>query len=128
MGLFKAIYPPPPRQTCSFQRQLDFSGKHSATFQLLHEDYSFTYPPLSIARCSFIQLSELRQCGVNEIAQALKQQPEDSKPGSLDCVSAVLTSAPPPPPRTQCLDYAATRRRCVKANVNPCRLTRHIMT
>ena len=32
-------------------------------------DYSFTYPPLSIARKSFIfiQLSELKQRGVNEI-------------------------------------------------------------
>ena len=51
-----------PRQTCSFQHQLDFSGKHSATLQLLHKDYLFTYPPLSIARYSFIQLNELEQC------------------------------------------------------------------
>ena len=27
-----------PWQTCSFQCQLDFSGKHSATLQLLSED------------------------------------------------------------------------------------------
>ena len=40
-----------PWQTCSF------SGKHSATQQLLREDYLFTYPPLSIARYSCIQLS-----------------------------------------------------------------------
>ena len=30
-----------------------FSGKHSATLQLLCEDYPFTYPPLSVARYSF---------------------------------------------------------------------------
>ena len=53
--------------------------------QLLHKDYSFTYPPQSIARYSFIQLSELRQDGVNEIAQASKRQQEDSNP-SLDNV------------------------------------------
>ena len=48
-----------PWRTCSFQCYLDFSGKNSATLQLLSKDYSFTYPPLSVARYSFIQLSEL---------------------------------------------------------------------
>ena len=47
--------------------------------------YSFTYPPLSN-----LQLSELRQSGVNKIAQALKWQ-MDSKLGSLDWESNVLT-------------------------------------
>ena len=36
-----------PWQTCSFQGHLNFSGKHSATLQL-REDYSFTFPPLSV--------------------------------------------------------------------------------
>ena len=40
---------------------LDFSGKHSAMLHLLREDYLFKYPPLSVARDSFTQLSELRQ-------------------------------------------------------------------
>ena len=31
-----------------------------------------------------MQPSELRQCGVNEIAQASKRQQEDLNPGSLD--------------------------------------------
>ena len=52
-----------PWQTCSFQRHLDFSGKHSATLQLLREDYSFRYPSLSVARYSFVQLSELWKRG-----------------------------------------------------------------
>ena len=34
-------------------------------------------PPLSIARYSFIQLSVLGQCGMNEIAQTSKHQQED---------------------------------------------------
>ena len=73
-----------PWQICSFQRHLDFSGKHSATLQLYREDYSFTYPFLSVARYSFIQLSELWQCGINEIAKASKRQEGDPNPGSLD--------------------------------------------
>ena len=70
LGLLRAPYTSPPG--CSFQRQLDFSGKQSVTLQLLREDYSFTYPPLSIAKYSFIQQSELRQRGVNKIVQASK--------------------------------------------------------
>ena len=65
-------------QTCSFQCQLDFPGKLSVTFQLQHNDYLFDIcPSLSLARHSFIQLSELRQRGVNKIDQALEQQQED---------------------------------------------------
>ena len=51
-----------PWQTCSIQRHIDFSGKHSAMLQLLHED---RYPHMSVARYSFIQLNELWQCGMN---------------------------------------------------------------
>ena len=39
-----------PWQTCSFQGHLDFSVTHSAMLQLLREDNSFRYPPLSVAR------------------------------------------------------------------------------
>ena len=37
---------------------------------ILHEDYSFTFPPLSIARYSFIQLSELGPRGEDENDQS----------------------------------------------------------
>ena len=51
----------------------------------LHEDFSFRYPSLSVARYSFIQLSELWQRGMNEIATKVsKRQQEDSNLGSLD--------------------------------------------
>ena len=73
-----------PWQTCSFQHHFDLSGKHSATLQLLREDYWVKYPPLSVARYSFIQQSELWQRGINEFAKASKRQQEDSNPGSLD--------------------------------------------
>ena len=37
--------------------------------QLMREDCSYTYPPLSIGRYSFVQLSELEQCRVKTRAQ-----------------------------------------------------------
>ena len=40
-----------PFQTCSFRHQLGFYGKHSS-------HASITFPPLSIARYSFIRMSE----------------------------------------------------------------------
>ena len=67
-----------PWQTCSFQYHRNFPRKHSAMLQLLREDYTLTCPPMSVARYSFIQLSELWQCGVNEIAKASKWQQGDS--------------------------------------------------
>ena len=39
---------------------------------ITREDYSFTFPALSIARYLFIQLSELGHRGVNENAKTLK--------------------------------------------------------
>ena len=68
---------------CSFLRHLKFSGKLSTTMQLLHEDYLFTYPP-SIGSYSFIQLSELWQCGLINIAKVSKQLQEDSYLGSIN--------------------------------------------
>ena len=40
-------------------------GASSHMLQLMHEGCSYTYPPLSIVRYSFIQLSELEQCRTN---------------------------------------------------------------
>ena len=37
-----------PWQTCSFQHQLEFSGKHSTNATITCKDYSLTFPPLSI--------------------------------------------------------------------------------
>ena len=68
---------------CSFQRHPDLSGKHSSTLQLLRDDCSFTYPPVSVTRYSIIRFSELWQRGVNEIAKGSKRQQEDSNLGSL---------------------------------------------
>ena len=41
----------------------------SHMLQLMREGYSYTYPPLCIARYSFIQLGELEQCRVKKPAQ-----------------------------------------------------------
>ena len=81
-----------PWQTCSFRHQLDFLGKHSSHAAITWEDCSLTFPPPCIARCSFIQLSGLGHHGENEIAKILKRwQGENSKPGSLDCESGILS-------------------------------------
>ena len=50
--------------------------------QIIREGCSYTYPPLSIARYSFIQLSELEQCGVKTLAQDFNTVAQDSNPGS----------------------------------------------
>ena len=47
-----------PWQTCSFRHQLGFSGSILARQQLCAKAKSPPFPPLSIARYSFIQLSE----------------------------------------------------------------------
>ena len=41
----------------------------SHMLQLMREGCSYTYPPLSIVRYSFIQLSELEHCRVKKLAQ-----------------------------------------------------------
>ena len=58
LGLLKALYKSPPS-----------ADLFIPMMPLLREDYSFTYPPLSVARYLCIQLRELRQCGMNEIAK-----------------------------------------------------------
>ena len=42
----------------------------SHMLQLMCESCSYTYPPLSVVRYSFIQLSELEQCIVKKLAQS----------------------------------------------------------
>ena len=54
----------------------------SHMLQLMHEGCSYTYPPLSIARYSFIQLSEPEQCRVKKLAQGFNTAAQDSNPGS----------------------------------------------
>ena len=54
----------------------------SHTLQLMREGCSYTYPPLSIVRYSFIQLSELEQCRVKKLAQGFITAAQDSNPGS----------------------------------------------
>ena len=63
----------PPGRPDRSDTQLDFSEKHSDALQLLHKDYSLTFPPLSMARHSLIQLSQLGRGGENGNAQAAKQ-------------------------------------------------------
>ena len=62
----------------------------SHTLQLMREGCSYTYPPLSIVRYSFIQLSELEQCRVKKICQGFNTAAQDSNPGSCSQESEAL--------------------------------------
>ena len=79
-----------PSQTCSMKHHLNVFVKNSAMLQLMHEGCSYEYPPLSIARYSFLQLSELEQCRVNKLAQGFNTAAQDSNPGSLSLESKAL--------------------------------------
>ena len=57
----------------------------SHMLQLMYKGYLYTYPPLSIARYSFTQLSELEK-----IAQGFNISAQDSNPGSLSRQSEAL--------------------------------------
>ena len=63
-----------PLQTCSFQCQLNISSEAFSHSAIIAWSKFLTYPPLSIGWYSLIQLTELEQCGVHEIVQALKHQ------------------------------------------------------
>ena len=56
----------------------------------MREGCSYTYPPLSIARYSFIQLNKLEQCRVKKLAQCFNTAAQDSNPGSLSRESEAL--------------------------------------
>ena len=62
----------------------------SHMLQLMREGCSYTYPPLSIARYSFIQLSKLEQCRVNNLPQGFNTAAQDSNPGSRSRESEAL--------------------------------------
>ena len=63
---------------------LGFSGKHSSQAAITHEDYSITFPKLSIARYLFIQLSALMSRREKKLLNF------EMKLGSLDCESGIL--------------------------------------
>ena len=66
--------------------------------QQLRNDYSLTFPPLSIARYSFIQLSRLRRREVKENAQTSKRYQRGFEPGLSRL--RVRHSTPEPPRST----------------------------
>ena len=80
------------------QNHSHLSKKHPATLQLMHESrmlFLNKYPPMLIPRCLVIQLSALKQHGVNEF-----------NTGKRRCGGSDVNSIP-----TQCLTrHAKTRR------------------
>ena len=91
-NLFKALYTfCSAWQTCHSDTNSASPGSILAMQQLRAKAKSLTFPPLSIARYSFIQLSQLwrqwreRKCPIFETVTK-----RDSNPGSLDCESGIL--------------------------------------
>ena len=81
---------------------LGFSWKHSRlAMQQLRNDYSLTFPPLSIARYSFIQLSRLRRREVKENAQTSKRYQRGFEPGLSRLRVRHSTTEPPRSTRLQ---------------------------
>ena len=65
----------------------------SHMLQLMRKGCSYTYPPLYIARYSFIQLSELAQYRVKTLAHGFNTA-QDSNPGPLSQESRALSPEP----------------------------------
>ena len=63
--------------------------------QQLRNDYTLTFPPLSIARYSFIQLSRLRRREVKENAQTSKRYQRGFEPGLSRLRVRHSTTEPP---------------------------------
>ena len=82
MVLYSAVSSPLDRSKCftlSFPGRPVHSNANSASLgsilamQQLRKDHSLTFPPLSIARYSFIQLSRLRRREANKNAHTSKR-------------------------------------------------------
>ena len=87
----KHFYTLLPWQTCSIKPPSQLLWEASShKLQLMREGCPYTYPPLSTARYSVIQLIELEQCRVNKLAQCFKIAAQDSNPGSLSGKSEAL--------------------------------------
>ena len=88
----------------------------SYMLQLMREGCSYTYPPLSIVRYSFIQLSELELCRVTNIAQGFEtHRNQDSNPGSRSRESEAL-------PLSHCALQGGGGIHCRTSNGSPCQL------
>ena len=62
----------------------------SHMLQLIRKGCSYTYPPLSIVRYSFKQLSELKQCRMKTLAEGFNTAAQDSNVGSRSRESEAL--------------------------------------
>ena len=77
------------------------SASHGSilAMQQLRNDYSLTFPSLSIARYSFIQLSRLRRREEKENEQTSKRQQRGFEPGLSHCGSGILPLSYRAPPQ-----------------------------
>ena len=78
-----------PWKTYSFRHQLGFSWKHSSQAVITAQrlNWSLTFPPLSMARYSFIQLTEQGALERTKMPKLRNGSKGYSNPGSIDCES-----------------------------------------
>ena len=77
--MFKALYTSPPGRPVHYTSLGSIQPCCNYCIKTICSDIH-----LSVARFSFIQLSELWQRGMKEIAKVSKLHQEDSNPGSVD--------------------------------------------
>ena len=77
-----------PWWTCSMKHRFNKASSH--VLQLMRDGCSYTYPPKTRARYSFIQLGELEQYRVKILAQCFNTTAQDSNPGYLGRESEAL--------------------------------------
>ena len=90
-GPLKALYTFPPLADLFISTPTRLLLKALSHAAITRNDYSLTFPPRSIARYSFMQLSERKWPNFETVVKG------DSNPCSLDCESGVL-----PPLRLNC--------------------------
>ena len=86
--LFTVYFPDRPVQSDTISASL--GSIQSYMLQLMRKGCSYTYPPLSVARYSFIQLSELEQCRVKKPAQGFNTTAQDLNLGTRSRESEAL--------------------------------------
>ena len=78
-------------RTADLVRSTTSHGMANGGTAIMREEYSLTFPPLSITKLSFRELSGLMCRGENENAQTTKlYQRNDPNPSSLDCKYGIL--------------------------------------
>ena len=101
--------PPPPRQTCSFRHQLDFSGKHAiySAIRAKTNHSHFHSCLIYTAECTGALWREWKCPNFETVPNG------DSIPGSLNCKSGILVPSHRAPEKTVKITHYINKNKCV---------------